>query len=78
MGKLRPGHWLVPQRVAGGTERPGLYFMPVPFWGLLETPLPEEQSGLANGVFCFFFSFSFPGLGWREKGEGGEWFCTVV
>lgn len=78
MGKLRPGHWLVPQRVARGTESPGLwYFMPVPFGGLLETPLPEEQSGLANGVFCFF-SFSFPGLGRREKGEGGEWFGTVV
>lgn len=32
------------------------------------TPLPEEQSGLANGVFCFFFQFPWSG----GAGGGGR------
>lgn len=31
------------------------------FCGVLVAPLPEEQPGLANGAFCFFFQFLWSG-----------------
>lgn len=58
-GETEAGTLASSLRLRGGTESPGWWYsMPVLFGGLLVAPLPEEQSGLANGVFCFFLSVS--------------------